>query len=193
MNFRINGWTKDKLLIEAAKYEDNDGGADGRDYGVISVSRDYEDYLELRNRPDDWSELKAQIGIVGNRSISNMKTPIKSHKRKALEVEESTFEQPGVGWQPPSLRQTKENLEADFTKGLMHVRDMVEDFNGNKDDEKYRDIMFYQDTYRGLLSFLGSGAGSDLENKVYQWNEELSVINNNFVDKVNLKANQAHL
>ena len=75
----------------------------------------------------------------------------------------------------------------------MNMRDMVEDFNGNKDDEKYRDITFYQNTYKGLLSFLGSGAGSDLENKVYQWNEELSVINNNFVDKVDLEANQAHL
>lgn len=75
----------------------------------------------------------------------------------------------------------------------MNMRDMVEDFNGNKDDEKYRDIMFYQDTYKGLLSFLGSGAGSGLENKVYQWNEELSVINNNLVDKVDLKAKQAHL
>ena len=61
------------------------------------------------------------------------------------------------------------------------MRAMVRDTN--KDDEKYRDIQFYQDTYKGLLSFLGSGAGSDLENKVYQWNEELSVINNNLVAK----------
>ena len=97
MNFRVNGWTKDKLLIEAAKYEENDGGADERDYGVINVSRNYEDYLELRNRPDDWSELKAQIGIVGNRSTSNMKSPTESQKRKALEFEESTFEQL-AGW-----------------------------------------------------------------------------------------------
>ena len=68
-----------------------------RDYCVINVSRDYEDYLELRNRPDDWSELKAQIGIVGNRSTSNMKSPTESRKRKALEFEESTFEQL-AGW-----------------------------------------------------------------------------------------------
>jgi hypothetical protein len=32
---------------------------------------DYEEYMELRNRPDTWSEKKAQMGIVDDRMDSN--------------------------------------------------------------------------------------------------------------------------
>ena len=158
---RINGWTKAELLREAVDYEDGEGGADERDYGVITQVTDYEDYMELRNRPDDWSEKKAQMGIVGDRTNSNMER--KSRKRKVSEaevVEDSQFdEQSWAGWQPPTLSQCKENLQDDFARGLRDVKDMVEDFNGNgkKDDEKYKEIKFYQEMYSSLSSFLGSG------------------------------------
>ena len=185
-DLRINGWTKDTLLTEAAKYEEDEGGADERDYGVINMVNDYEEYMELRNRPDNWSEKKAQMGIVGDRMNSNLEPLGKSRKRRTSEdVEDSMFdEQSWAGWQPPTLSQCKENLEADFARGLMDVKDMVEDFTGQKDDEKYKDIQFYQDTYKSLLSFLGPGANIGLENKVHQWNDELASINNNLVEKV---------
>lgn len=185
-DLRINGWTKDTLLTEAAKYEEDEGGADERDYGVINMVNDYEEYMELRNRPDNWSEKKAQMGIVGDRMNSNLEPLGKSRKRRTSEaVEDSMFdEQSWAGWQPPTLSQCKENLEADFARGIMDVKDMVEDFTGQKDDEKYKDIQFYQDTYKSLLSFLGPGANIGLENKVHQWNDELASINNNLVEKV---------
>ena len=163
-DLRINGWTKDTLLIEASKFEDDEGGADERDYGVITQVRDYEDYMELRNRPDDWSEKKAQMGVVGARTNSNM--------------------EPLAGWLLPTLSQCKENLQNDFARGLRDVKDMVEDFHGKKDDEKYKEIKFYQDMYSSLSSFLGSGEDAGLESEVIQWNEELSNINNNLAEKV---------
>ena len=187
-DLRINGWTKDKLLIEASNYEEGEGGADERDYGVITQVTDYEDYMDLRNRPDDWSEKKAQMGIVGDRTNSNMEPLGKSRKRKVSEaevVEDSQFdEQSWAGWQPPTLSQCKENLEEDFARGLRDVKDMVEDFHGKKDDEKYKEIQFYKDMYSSLSSFLGSGEDAGLESQVIQWNEELSNINNNLAEKV---------
>ena len=185
-DLRINGWTKDTLLTEAAAYEEKDGGADERDYGLINMVDDYKEYMELRNRPDNWSEKKAQMGIVGDRMNSNMEPLGKSRKRKTSEVvEDSMFdEQSWAGWQPPTLSQVKQDLEAGFRRGLRDVKDMVEDFNGKKDDEKHKDIQFYQDTYKSLLSFLGTGADLGLENKVNKWNEDLSTINNNLVEKV---------
>jgi len=163
-DLRLNGWTKDTLLIEASKLEDDEGGADERDYGVITQVREYEEYMELRNRPDDWSEKKAQMGIVGDRTNSNM--------------------EPLAGWLLPTLSQCKENLQNDFARGLRDIKDMVEDFHGKKDDEKYKEIKFYQDMYSSLSSFLGSGEDADLESEVIQWNEELSNINNNLAEKV---------
>ena len=66
----------------------------------------------------------------------------------------------------------------------MDVKDMVKDFHGKKDDEKYKEIKFYQDMYSSLSSFLGSGEDAGLESEVIQWNEELSNINNNLAEKV---------
>ena len=63
-DLRINGWTRDKLLSEAVEQEKKDGGAYERDYGVIKIVNDYGKYMELRNRPVDWSEKKARLGIV---------------------------------------------------------------------------------------------------------------------------------
>ena len=52
--------TKDKLLTEAAYQEDIAGGAEERVYGVIRRVSDFEEYMELRNRPDKWSEKKGK-------------------------------------------------------------------------------------------------------------------------------------
>lgn len=178
-DLRINSWTRDKLLSEAAKYEEEEGGACERDYGVIMIVNDCEEYMELRDRPDNWSEKKAQMGIVDDRLNSTMKSPGKSKKRKISEVEDSVFdEQSWVGWQPPTLSQAKENLKADFERGLMALKNMVEDYSVNDmtnvDDKKLKEIKFYQETYQSLLLFFGSGADSGLDNNVRQWNDKLS-------------------
>ena len=153
---------------------------------MITQVREYEEYMELRNRPDDWSEKKAQMGIVGARSNSNMEPLGRSRKRKVSEVvEDSQFdEQSWANWQPPTLSQTTANLQDDVARGLRDVKDMVEDFQGKKGDEKYEEIQFYKDTYKSLLSILGTGEESGLESDVLRWNDELSSINNNLVEKV---------
>lgn len=63
------------------------------------------------------------------------------------------------------------------------LRDMVEDFHGKK-DEKYKEISFTKTCTVALSSFLGFGEDAGLESKVNQWNDELSTINNNLVEKV---------
>ena len=37
-----------------------------------TIVRDYEKYVELRDRPDDWSEKKASLGMVETSFNSNM-------------------------------------------------------------------------------------------------------------------------
>ena len=37
---------------------------------------------------------------------------------------------------------------------------MVKDFNGKKDDKRYKEIEFYRVTYKGLLSFFGESEGN---------------------------------
>ena len=50
---RPSGWSK--------------SGADEGDHTVINVSRDYKEHLELGNRQDDWSEVKAhEWGVVSH-------------------------------------------------------------------------------------------------------------------------------
>ena len=56
---RIAGLSNADILIKAAEYEEEHGGSEERDYTVIGVVRDYNKYIELRDRPDDWSEKKA--------------------------------------------------------------------------------------------------------------------------------------
>ena len=57
------------ILMKAAKYEEEHGGSEERDYTVIRVVRNYEEYIELRHTPDDWSEKKAQCGPYCNTNM----------------------------------------------------------------------------------------------------------------------------
>ena len=158
----INGLTKDKLLTEAAYQEDIAGGAEERDYGVIRRVSDFEEYMDLRNRPDNWSEKKAQMGVIRGRLKSNM---------------DSMFdERSWAEWKPPTPSQVKQNLEADFDRGIKDVNDMVKDFNGKKDDKRYKEIEFYRVTYKGLLSFFGESEEIGLRNKIPEWQNKLKTL-----------------
>ena len=179
---RILGMTKDALLIAAMEHEEKDGGPDERDYGLIRKVVNYEEYMELRDRPDDWSEKKAKLGIVGSRCNSNME-PLGKRQRKEETPEPSQFdEESWAGWEPPSKRKIMEDIESGFTNGIKDVGDMIEDFNGKKDDARYEEIKFYQDTYKMLLSL--HKKDEDLSAKAHQWENELSLLNNNLVEKV---------
>ena len=50
---------------------------------------------------------------------------------------------------------------------------MVKDFNGKKDDKRYKEIEFYRVTYKGLLSFLGDDEDIGLRNKIPEWQSKL--------------------
>ena len=63
--------------------EEESGGPDKRDYDDISVVKDYDKYVELRDRPDDWSEKKAKLGIVG-KGNSNMEPLGQRSKGRSL-------------------------------------------------------------------------------------------------------------
>ena len=63
---------KSDILVKAAEYDEDQGGSEERDYQVINIVRDYEKYVELRDRPDDWSEKKASLGMVCTYFNSNM-------------------------------------------------------------------------------------------------------------------------
>jgi len=179
---RIMGMSKDQLLLKAAEYEEEEGGSDERDYTRIMKNNDYDKYMELRDRPDDWSEKKAKLGIVGARANSNME-PLGKRKRK--ESEPSQFDEKSWGgWELPTKEQILIDLENGFQTGIKDVRDKVEDFKGQKDDEKYEEIQFFQDTYKKLLSVLSNDNSPVFSSKVRKWESEFDVINGNLVEKV---------
>jgi len=179
---RIMGMSKDQLLIKAAEYEEEEGGSDERDYTVIIKNNDYEKYMELRDRPDDWSEKKAKLGIVGARANSNME-PLGKRKRK--ESEPPQFDEKSWGgWEPPTKQQILSDLESGFQTGIRDVRDKVEDFKGQKGDKKYEEIQFFQDTYKKLLSVLKNDSNPGFSSKVRNWELEFCAINNSLVEKV---------
>ena len=78
---RISGLTKDEILSQASKYEQERGGPEERDYRQIIVVEDAEKYNELRDRPKDWSEKKSNLGLV--RASCNSNNEPLGRKRKA--------------------------------------------------------------------------------------------------------------
>ena len=72
--------------------------------------------MELRNRPDDWSEKKAALGIVGSRFNSNME-PLGSRKRKATEP--PLFDpEAWKDWESKSFEQDAEENKAALRRGV---------------------------------------------------------------------------
>lgn len=192
---RIIGMTKDELLRKAAEFEEDEGGADERDYGVIRKVANYDKYMELRNRPDTWSEKKAKLGIVGERCNSNSSNinmePLGGRKRKHSESgQPSQFDDESwAGWRPPTAAETLKDLETSFTRGIKDIEGMVGDFKGKKDDEDYKEILFYQDTCAKLLQLFKDDSDvlkerPDFGAKVGSWEEQFTALNNNLVDKV---------
>ena len=74
---RIAGLSSADILQKVAEYEEEQGGSEERDYGVIMKVEDCERYIELTDRPHDWSEKKAQLGLVGTACNSNMEPQVK--------------------------------------------------------------------------------------------------------------------
>jgi len=177
---RISGMSKDQLLTKAAELEEEEIGDDERDYSLIKKVQDPEQYMELRNRPDDWSEKKAKLGLTGSNCNSNM-TPLGNRKRKHSEVEQSLFDdEEWEGWQAPTASKVFKELEKNFSNGIKDIGEKVEDFKGKKGDEKYEEIVFYQESYKQLLSLFKKDEISQVED----WSEDLKNLSSNLVEKV---------
>jgi len=190
---RIAGLSSADILMKAAEYEEEHGGSEERDYTVIRVVRNYEEYIELRDRPDDWSEKKAQLGLVGSNCNPNME-PLgkrgqggwRGDKRNVKE--ESMFdEEAWAGWEPPSKKKAVEDWKYNMRNGVKDVTDMVDDFNGMKGDSKYEEIKYYKDMYGKLLSLFDNDVddeGTEMKDSVMAFKNELAAAESSLVEKV---------
>jgi len=154
---RVAGMTSADILTKAAEWEEREYPDGERDYSVIVQRRDYEEYMELRHRPDDWSEKKAALGIVGNRFNSNME-PLGSRKRKTTEP--PMFDPVAWrGWQPKTFEQAAEESRAAMRRGVDTVVDMVENFKGKIGDDEHKEVLHYNGIYKQLLGMLTNELG----------------------------------
>jgi len=190
---RIAGLSSADILMKAAEYEEEHGGSEERDYTVIRVVRNYEEYIELRDRPDDWSEKKAQLGLVGSNCNPNMEPLGKRGQggwrgEKRNVKEESMFdEEAWAGWEPPSKKKAVEDWKYNMRNGVKDVTDMVDDFNGMKGDSKYEEIKYYKDMYGKLLSLFDhdeDDEGTEMKDSVMAFKNELAAAESSLVEKV---------
>ena len=148
--------TKNLLLDKAVKLEENEIGDDHRDYNMIKKVEDYDQYMVLRYRPNDWSEKKEKIGLTGSSFNSNI-MPLGNRKRKVYY-----------------------NFERTFSNGITDLCQKMKNFKGEKGDDNYQEIAFYQDSYNQLLSLF---TNDDMP-KVDDWKCHLASLKNQLIDKV---------
>ena len=118
-----------------------------------------------RNRPDDWSEKKASLGLVGRACNSNME-PL-GRKRTAgpqLGARETASRRRSpspmfdpvawAGWHPTSRDRAVQDFATAARGGVADVRDLVEEFKGKKGDQEHEEIEHYSKVYRDLLEIM---------------------------------------
>jgi len=162
---RIAGLSNADILSKATEEEEKRGGYEERDYGVIVVKMDYALYKELRDRPDDWSEKKAKLGMVGKGMNSNME-PLGKRGSKNLATGGKQGEEEGgrkrpaspsiwdegwKDWRPKSPKTVCNEWIESMKEGVQSVEDMVENFEGKKNTEEYEDVQWYFTHYRSLI------------------------------------------
>ena len=117
-------------------------------YKTFSKVNDYDLYMTLRNRPDNWSEKKAYLGV------SNLEPPGSSRKRRQQE-EGPIFDPVAWGdWRPVSKEEAATDVEESMKRGVEAVFDMVDNFKGKRGDAEHEEVLFYGNTYRQLLGML---------------------------------------
>ena len=194
---RIAGLTKDEILRKASEYEEDMGGPEERDYGEIIVIEDLDKYMELRNRPDSWSEKKAQLGLVGARANSNYELLGKRRApdRRSSDLQprsqsQSQFEE--SEWEPPTKKSVVRDLVETFTRGIADVRDLVETFKGRKGDQEHENILFYLKTYEDLLSLHQNDEAvaetdRDFPSRAVGWSSQLRDLRNVLEEKTEME------
>ena len=147
---RIAGLTKELVLQRAIQCEEE---RKGRDYSVIRVEKRTEEYWRLRERPDSWSEKKAELGLIGAAGNSNYE-PLDKKRRN---VEDSQFSEDTGGWRPPTRRSAEENVERNLSRAIAGLRDSVELFTAGKDSQEARTILTQFKTLQILSDLVGPG------------------------------------
>ena len=152
---RVAGLSGADILAKAAEWEAEHCPDGERDYNQILTVEDYGRYMELKNRPDDWSEMKASLGMVG--TACNME-PL-GRKRAAgrgewreegirSRREQSPLFDPAAwaGWRPATREEAVTDAAAALRTGVDDV--------GRKGDEAHQEIEHYADVYQQLLAIL---------------------------------------
>ena len=149
---RIAGHTKDVILQLAIQLEEERGGAEERNYEDMKVEMRFREYIELRDRPDNWSEKKAQLGLIGGAANSNFE-PLGKRRRRSLE--ESQFSEETGGWRPPTRLSVEEDLGRNLSRGIADLRESVELFTGGRDSQQAATIRNHLETFQILLDHSG--------------------------------------
>ena len=123
------------------KLEGNENGDDETDYNLIKKVEDYDQYMVLRYSFNDWSEKKQKIGLTGSSFNSNI-MPLGNRKRKVYY-----------------------NFERTFSNGITDLCQKMKNFKGEKGDDNYQEIAFYQDSYNQLLSLFTNNSLIKSQNK----------------------------
>ena len=170
---RISGLSNADILQKAAELHEEEGGSDDLDYDAIVAIKDYAKWKELRDRPDDWSEKKAKLGLVGKGMNSNME-PLGERKRRNLGAEGSDASGSGVragaregreirkrstspsifdevawkDWGPTSPRSACRDFMDKIEVGLDDIMEDVDQFYGNEGSDEFKSIKFYMNSYR---------------------------------------------
>jgi len=177
-DMRIAGLSNAEVLAKAAEIDDDEE----RDYDVIIIVNDFERYKELRDRPDDWSEKKQKMGIMGKSFNSNME-PLGSkggrslgggsgsrglggsngigtareddRKQKRRVEEEPLFdEEAWKDWKPPSQADRVERWMKSMRKVARNIQETAEDFEGNsRESAEYKAAIDDIDDQRKQLDF----------------------------------------
>eukprot|EP00092_Neocalanus_flemingeri_P020470 GFUD01022175.1.p1 GENE.GFUD01022175.1~~GFUD01022175.1.p1 ORF type:complete len:818 (+),score=242.63 GFUD01022175.1:73-2454(+) len=136
-NSRIDGLSRADILQMAAEYEEEQGGSEERDYEVIISEMDYEKYMELRDRPYDWTEKKAILGMVSSACNSNMEMLGKKGgggwggKKKQEEQQSMFYEEDWLDWQWGRMDNKNITRFKNVMK-LQHSRTVTDDEDLNK-------------------------------------------------------------
>jgi len=166
---RIAGLSNADILEKATELHEQEGGSDETDYGVIEVFKDYQKWKELRDRPDNWSEKKARLGLVVGNFNSNLE-PLGERKGRNLGGAEETRgggsrndyqesrrrssspsifdEEAWKGWRPKTLLSRCKEFMDCMEDAMNDVKEEVEKFEGNEDSEEFKTFKWMLENYR---------------------------------------------
>ena len=142
---RVDGLAKDQLLRKAQDFVEEKGEGEQRDYSVIVKMIDKKMYMELKNRPDDWSEKKANLGMIGNPN----KEPLGRRGNDWSVVRYELDEKAWQDWSPKSAKDEWLEWVLVINEGIADCKNDVDQYN--KRGMMYEDVKWSINHYRSLV------------------------------------------